>query len=100
MLEVGREEVGGEVGRIPDDEAIHGRTPRDDVVGGGVVHHLVRLEEERSRATGAAAVLTGFRFHPSFRPLPGWWRWLVKTREGGSGLCWCELEKLLLHPIY
>lgn len=44
MLEEGREEVPGELGRLPDDEGGPGLVPRDHGVGGGVVHQHVGLQ--------------------------------------------------------
>lgn len=49
MLEVVGEEVAGELRRAPDDEGGVVFTPRDDVVGGGVVDELVGFGEEGSR---------------------------------------------------
>lgn len=52
VLEIGREKEASELGRVPHDEAVVGGAPRNDVVGGGIVHHLVGLEKERRRTTG------------------------------------------------
>lgn len=60
VLEIGGEEGASELGRVPDHEAVLGVAPRHDVVRGRVVHHVVRLHQERRRAaTSAAAAAAG-----------------------------------------
>lgn len=49
VLEVVREEVTGELGRAPNDEGGVVFAPRDDVVGGRIIHELVRFGKEGSR---------------------------------------------------
>lgn len=49
MLEILREEVPGELRRVPHHEAVVRRSPRDNRVRSRVVHHLVRLAQERRR---------------------------------------------------
>ena len=47
MLEIVGEECEGELGHVPYDEAVAAFGPRDDGVGGGVLHHVVALVQER-----------------------------------------------------
>lgn len=49
VLEIVREEVAGELRRAPDDEGGVVFSPRDDVVGGGIVDKLVRLGQKWRR---------------------------------------------------
>ena len=49
MLEILREEVPGEDGRVPNDEGGSVVVPGDDVVDGLVLDELVGLGEERRR---------------------------------------------------
>ena len=49
VLEVLGEEVAGELGGAPHQEGRAGVIPRDGVVGAGVLHHRVRLRQERRR---------------------------------------------------
>jgi hypothetical protein len=49
VLEVLGEEVAGELGGAPHHEGRAGVVPRDGVVGAGVLHHRVRLRQERRR---------------------------------------------------
>ena len=55
VLEVLGQQVTGEVERVPHDEAGAAGAPRHDVVGRRVLHHLVRLDQERRRPTAAAS---------------------------------------------
>ena len=56
VLEVGGQHTGRELGRVPDHEApVRGVAPRHHRVAGRVVHHLVRLQQERRRSATAAA---------------------------------------------
>lgn len=43
VLEVARKEKGGELVRVPDDEAVTSSAPRHDRVRRRVFHHLERL---------------------------------------------------------
>ena len=52
VLEVLGQEVPGELGRAPDDEAVVPGAPGHDVVRGRVVNHLVGLHEEGRRRRG------------------------------------------------
>ena len=55
VLEVGGQHTGRELGRVPDHEApVRGVAPRHHRVVGRVVHHLVRLQQERRRSATAA----------------------------------------------
>ena len=47
VLEIVGEECEGELGHVPYDEAVAAFGPRDDGVGGGVLHHVVALVQER-----------------------------------------------------
>lgn len=47
MLEESREERVREIKRVEDDEAVVSWTPLDEVIGGGIVHHVVSLHYER-----------------------------------------------------
>jgi hypothetical protein len=49
VLEVLGQEVPGELGRVPHHEAVVGGAPRNYRVGCRVVHHVVRLAQERRR---------------------------------------------------
>ena len=52
VLEVRGQERLREDERVGDDEAVAVPAPRDDGVGGRVVHHAVRLGHERRHAAG------------------------------------------------
>lgn len=56
VLEIGREKEASELGRVPHDEAVVGGAPRNDVVGGGIVHHVVGLQKERRRTSGTGGL--------------------------------------------
>ena len=62
MLEVHGKKNGGELGGIPDDEAVPALIPRNDPVGGGVVHHFVSFHEERRRRSRASANVHSRRY--------------------------------------
>lgn len=47
MLEESREERVREIKRVEDDEAVVSWAPLDEVIGGGIVHHVVSLHYER-----------------------------------------------------
>ena len=47
VLEESREEGVGEVEGIEDDEAVVGWAPRDEFIGGGIVHHIVGFYDKR-----------------------------------------------------
>lgn len=49
VLEVQRQQVGGELRGLPDDEGGTVLGPRDHLVRPGVLHHPVRLRQERRR---------------------------------------------------
>lgn len=70
MLEEEREEAGGELGRVPYDEAGVGGAPGNDVVGGGVVDHVVGLDEEGGRAAAGGAGGSGGG--GGFHEMDGW----------------------------
>lgn len=53
VFEIRREKEASELGWVPDDEAVVGGAPRNDVVGGGIVDHVVGLLKERRRASGS-----------------------------------------------
>lgn len=61
MLEVLGEEVSRELGRVPNHEAVVGGAPRNDGVRRGIVHHLVRLAQERGRSAAIQARVRGRR---------------------------------------
>lgn len=63
MLEVSGEEAGSEVGGIPDDEAGLGGAPGDDLIGRGIVYHLVGLLKERSRPAASSSSSATAVFH-------------------------------------
>ena len=65
VLEVLGQEVPGELGRVPDDEAVVPGAPGHDVVRGRVVNHLVGLHEEGRRRRGGrpAVAHRGVRGH-------------------------------------
>lgn len=46
MLEVFGQQIPGKDRHVPHDKAIARDAPRDDRIGGGIVHHLVRLREK------------------------------------------------------
>lgn len=56
VLEVGGKEDASELGRVPDDEAVIGWGPRDDLVRRRVVDHVVRLQQKRRRSSAATSV--------------------------------------------
>lgn len=57
VLEVGREEKPREFRRVPNHEAVAVLGPLYDFIGARVVHHVIRLDKERSRTTAAPAGL-------------------------------------------
>ena len=48
VLEEAWEEAARELIKIPNNEAIHGRAPRDNGVGEGIIHHLIGFGHKRS----------------------------------------------------
>ena len=50
VLEVPGEKALAELGRIANDKAVAGMAPRHDCVGRWIVHHVVRLDQERWRS--------------------------------------------------
>lgn len=53
MLKILRQKLFSELSKIPNNEAIVIITPRDDFIGGSIVHHIIRLHEERRRRISA-----------------------------------------------
>lgn len=51
VLEVLGQEMPSEVRRVPHHEAVIPGSPRNDRVGRQIIHHVVRLAEERRRRT-------------------------------------------------
>ena len=49
VLEVTGQDGGGELVGIPDDEAVASSAPRNNGVGGRILHHVEGLGEERGR---------------------------------------------------
>jgi len=47
VLEVTRQDGGGELVRVPNDETVARPAPRNDVVGGRVFHHVKGFGEKR-----------------------------------------------------
>ena len=47
VLEVTRQDGGGELVRVPNDETVACSAPRNDVVGGRVFHHVEGFGEKR-----------------------------------------------------
>lgn len=56
VLEVFGQKVFSELGRIPDDEAVIRSTPRNNVIGSRIIHHIVSLDQE-----GRWSIDTGHR---------------------------------------
>lgn len=56
VLEVGGKKEASELGRVPDDEAVVVGTPGDDLVGGGVIHHVVSLQKKWCRSSSGGYV--------------------------------------------
>ena len=48
VLEESWEEAARELVEIPHNEAIHGRAPRDNRVGEGIINHLIGFGHKRS----------------------------------------------------
>lgn len=84
VLEIGREKEASELGRVPHDEAVVGRAPRNDVVGGGIVHHVVGLQKERRRTSGTGGLWRTVHFGMELIfPEPQRERELSKRRKPG-----------------
>lgn len=47
MLEVLRQEHLRELGNVPDDEAVVPAAPRNNLVGGKIINHVVGFAQER-----------------------------------------------------
>lgn len=63
VLEKRRKKKAGEFRRIPNHKALLRRGPRDDLIGGRVVNHIVSFEEKRRWTSAAGASAASSRLH-------------------------------------
>jgi len=55
VLEIGWEKNTREFRRVPNDEAFVIRTPGNDLICSGIIHHVIRLLKKRCRTSSASA---------------------------------------------
>ena len=55
VFEIGWEKNAREFRRVPNDEAFVIRAPRNDLICGGIIHHVIRLLNKRCHTSFASA---------------------------------------------